>query len=230
VTETSATVEELAVTARSIADGARAVALAAERTGGVMVATRETVESIAAGSLGLGERSQRVGVIVGLIEELGEQTNLLALNAAIEAARAGEAGRGFGVVASEVRKLAERSVESTGSIREFVSAIQEETNRTIVATEQGARQVREVVGLMEETVAMLEESILATEQQQLGADQVAVAIAQIREAADQLAADQERYAPTADGLDALVGQLESALGTYRVDSARLESAAGASRN
>ncbi|MEP7023621.1 MAG: methyl-accepting chemotaxis protein [Actinomycetota bacterium] len=215
VAQTSATIVQLATAAGWIADNAHTVARTAERTGDTMRDMQDKVEVIASRALSLGERAQKIGEILQLINDIAGQTNLLALNAAIEAARAGEAGKGFAVVASEVRKLAERSVDSTESIKVIITGVQDETNATIMATEQGTLQAREVGEMMASTATMLEESILATQQQKSAADQVDSAIQQIREAADQLAAEQTQWAVTAERLDTLVEDLE---GTLRDDS------------
>jgi methyl-accepting chemotaxis protein len=181
---------------------------------------QEAVGTIAKRTLSLGARSQTIGEILSLITEIGEQTNLLALNAAIEAARAGEAGKGFAVVAAEVRKLAERSINSTESIREIVGAIRDETNGTIMATEQGMRHAGEVTELMEHTGAMLEDSILATQQQKSAAGQVAAAIAQIRDASDYLASEQERRVATAERVGLLAVDLDSMLKVFGISVKR----------
>jgi methyl-accepting chemotaxis protein len=211
VAETSATIEELAVTATSIAENARAAAAAADQTGETMRDMTEKVEAIAERSMTLGERSQKISEILALMNSIAEQTNLLALNAAIEAARAGDAGRGFSVVASEVRKLAERSISSTDLIQEIITSVQDETNATVMATELGTKQAREVGELMEQTATMLEDSILATQQQKSAADQVATAIVQIRAAADQLAVEQVQRVSTAERVEELVSDLEQML-------------------
>jgi methyl-accepting chemotaxis protein len=207
VAETTATIEELATTASGIADNARAVSAAAAQTGHTMREMQEKVDAIATRSLSLGEQSQTIGQILELINGIAEQTNLLALNAAIEAARAGEAGKGFAVVAAEVRKLAERSIASTESVKSIVASVQAETNATIMATEQGTKQAMEVGELMVSTSSMLEESILATQQQKSAAAQVAVAMEQIRMSSDQLAAETVQRSATAEQVEDLVTQL-----------------------
>jgi methyl-accepting chemotaxis protein len=149
--------------------------------------------------------------VLELINGIAEQTNLLALNAAIEAARAGDAGRGFAVVASEVRKLAERSIRSTESIREIIAGVQDETNATIMATEQGAKQAREVGELMTSTVDVLDESLRASDQQRVAAQQVSGAMVEIRTAAEQLAGEDRQRATTAERVEGLVDELERKL-------------------
>jgi methyl-accepting chemotaxis protein len=211
VAETSATIEELATTAGAIAETVHTMAEAAERTGVTMRDMQEKVEAIAVRALSLGERAQKIGEILELIDDIAGQTNLLALNAAIEAARAGEAGKGFAVVAAEVRKLAERSLRSTESISVIVAGVRDETNATIMATEQGTRQAREVGDLMTSTATMLEESLLAAQQQKTAADQVDAAILQIRQGADQLATDLAQRASTAERLEGLVDEIEAVL-------------------
>ena len=211
VAETSATVEELASTAATIAEHARAGADAARETVETMREMQAHVESIAERSRVLGARSSEIGEILELMNGVAEQTNLLALNAAIEAARAGEAGKGFAVVAAEVRKLAERSLESSGSIREIVEAVQTETAAAIAATEDGVRRAIQVAELMSSTEAILEDSISATQQQAAAAEQVAQTVVQMRTGTEALADDQARRAAMAERLEQLVRDLRAAI-------------------
>jgi len=107
----------------------------------------------------LGKRSDQIGRIVGVINDIADQTNLLALNAAIEAARAGEQGRGFAVVADEVRKLAERTTMSTKEIATMIEAVQGDTRLAVEAMEQGTRQVAKGVATTQKAGEALKEII-----------------------------------------------------------------------
>lgn len=118
-----------------------------------MTAIREKVEQSAKVIHILGESSQKIGTIVETINEIAEQTNLLALNAAIEAARAGEAGRGFAVVADEVRKLAERSGNATREIGDLIAEIQTHTNEAVSAMGEGTKEVESQTKIAENTHA-----------------------------------------------------------------------------
>lgn len=146
--EMSATSGDIAQNCQMASEGAQRASQTAqngaevvEKTVSVMAQIALRVQDSAKTVESLGARSDQIGAIIGTIEDIADQTNLLALNAAIEAARAGEQGRGFAVVADEVRALAERTTRATREIGEMIKAIQKETKDAVAAMEQGVCQV-----------------------------------------------------------------------------------------
>lgn len=146
--EMSATSGDIAQNCQMASEGSQLASAAAvsgtqvvNETIRVMNSIAERVMSSAKAVESLGSRSDQIGEIVGTIEDIADQTNLLALNAAIEAARAGEQGRGFAVVADEVRALAERTTRATKEIGEMIKAIQKETKGAVIAMEEGVSEV-----------------------------------------------------------------------------------------
>ncbi len=220
VQEATTTSEEIAATSNEISANVEAVEHVAEETYrasvqgrdavrvavGGMADVKEQVRRIADAMVGLGKRSQKIGGIVDIIDEISEQTHLVALNAAIEAAGAGEHGKRFSVVAAEIRRLAERTVEATGQIKTLVDEIQESTNETVMATEKGSATVIEgagrvdkigesldgVLSLVRQTKESTKEITVATQQQATAGEQLVLTITDINEVAVQVTRSAEQ--------------------------------------
>jgi len=121
-----------------------------------MTTLKQKIEIIADLILELSEHTQQIGSIIGVVEDITEQTNMLALNAAVEAARAGEHGKGFAVVASEIRKLADESKQATTKITSLIYDIQQATNSTVMATEEGTKEIEIGVDLTQNIAQNIE--------------------------------------------------------------------------
>lgn len=235
VSETSTTAEEVKQTAQVSNQKARNVQEGAQRTATVSEAgrkavsetiegmnhIREQMESIAESIVALSERSQAIGEIIATVNDLAEQSNLLAVNAAIEATRAGEFGKGFGVVAQEVKSLAEQSRQATTQVRTILMEVQKATSAAVMATEQGTKAV--TAGLKQATEAGESIRLLATnvqeaaqaatqiaassQQQVIGMDQIATAIANIKQATTQNMTGTKQLETSAQNLQDLGGRL-----------------------
>ena len=236
VQEATTTSEEIAVTAKQVAENAMRVEAQAAQAGaacnnGVQVVDnaiagmgqlKGQVQSIAEAMLELGENSQKIGGIVDIIDEISDQTNLLALNAAIEAAGAGEAGKRFSIVANEVKRLAERTVDATAQIKGLIDQIQKATNSTIMLTEEGTKGVdsastlvakvsealTNIIDLVEETTNAAREIKLSTQQQTTASEQMAETVAEVRDVATQVAASAEETTQSITELTSLAERLK----------------------
>ena len=163
MTDSIQRVAENAREAEEVANSSSATALkggeAVERTVVGILQIRETVSETARKVKRLAEASQEISKIVALISQIASRTNLLAMNASIQAARAGEAGRGFAIVADEVRQLADRAAKALKEIEQIVLQIQSETGSVMTAMEEGIQQVIDVTGRAEQAKTSLEDII-----------------------------------------------------------------------
>jgi len=244
VSETTTTVEEVRQTAQVASQKSKYVSESAQKaaqtsqngrksiedvTSG-MNRIRQQMEAIAASMVRLSEQGQAIGQIVATVEDLATQSNLLAVNAAIEAAKAGEHGKGFGVVAQEVKSLAEQSRAATNQVRTILGDIQKATTAAVMATEEGGKAVEagsrqtEVAGSSIQALAssvteaaQSATQIAASSQQQVvGVDQVAGAMESIKQASAQNVASVKQMEAAARNLDELGRQLKKMVERYQV--------------
>ncbi|HBK99515.1 MAG TPA: chemotaxis protein [Microcoleaceae bacterium UBA10368] len=234
VNQTTTTMDELGASSRATAQQIETAAIQAMQAlnlaGGGTKAVEQTLEAMATLKtkvqdmqgqiMQLSEQTDRIGNISTVVSDLANQTNMLALNAAVEAVRAGEHGKGFGVVASEIRKLADRSKKSGTQINLLVADIQRAINSTVMVTDEGTKTVEAGVNIASETAAAfagvanaVNNVVLSSQQISLNAKQQAIAIEQVVQAMNSL---NQAAAQTACGIS------QTRVGTQKLNEAALD--------
>jgi methyl-accepting chemotaxis protein len=235
--EMSSTVQQVSENSNSAAAASQKAAETARQGGKVVDETLSRMRAIAL-SVGetakkvqeLGKQSDQIGKIIGVIDDIADQTNLLALNAAIEAARAGEQGRGFAVVADEVRKLAEHTSSATKEITGMIRGIQAETKSAVEAMQAGTKEVElgvelttqagsslhEIIQMSEQVGDMVTHIATAATEQSAATDEINGNIEQITKITATSAASAQQTTDTLQDFSALASNLQQLVGQFRL--------------
>lgn len=244
IAQVTATMEELTNTAKQIAQSATSVEKIADDSAAAahagytsvgealeaMEAIRRRVADISGKTLLLGERSQRISEVLNLIKDVAGEIHLLAVNAAIESAAAGEHGKRFAIVAAEVRRLAERTRESAEEIKGIVGEIQSATNTSVLATEQGVKEVEngvslatrargsleEIIQMVDRTTQAIRQITFATQQQQSASEQIVQTMREVAEVTQQAAAGMKQSANSVGQLNALADEFKTRIREFRL--------------
>jgi methyl-accepting chemotaxis protein len=215
--QTSAAMEQISATAKKNAENAeqanqsaRGASDIAERSGQVVGRTIDAMAKIEASS-------RKIADIIGVIDEIARQTNLLALNAAIEAARAGEAGRGFVVVASEVRSLAQRSSQAAKDIKDLITNSNGEVREGVDLVNQAGSALTEIIASIQEVANVVREIASASSEQSGGIAQVNNALSQMDEITQQNSALVEQSAAAAKMLETQAAAMSAKAGMFRIE-------------
>ena len=244
VTETTTTVEEVKQTANVSSQKAKHVSILAQnavqvsQTGAKSVnetieginKLKEQMEYIAETIVTLSDHNQAIGEIITTVDDLAEQSNLLAVNAAIEAAKAGEHGKGFVVVAQEIKSHAEQSKQATKQVRTILNDIQKASSAAVMATEKGSKAVettvkqsagtgdaiRELSKSIAEAAQAVTQIAASSQQELVGMDQVALAMTNIKQATAQNAASTKQVETTVRNLQELGRKLKGLVEYYKI--------------
>ena len=245
VGETTAGIEELSATAGQIAENSDIQAGMAESTqqnaeesasamdeaAVLMEKIQHHTEKSAEKIMSLGEKSQQIGKVLAIINEVAAETKMLSLNAAIEASKAGEAGKGFTVVAGEIRKLAENVVKSTGSIEEIAREIQTAANGSVMAAEENVKLVKagsekltrvekamqEIVTMAEQTTDSAKQVSMATGQQKVASEQIVLTMHELSDVARQMAAAAGETTQSSNSLTQMTEELRRLISRFRLE-------------
>ena len=233
--EMSATVIDIARNASEAAEadkGGEIVRNTVEGMNRIAGAVRQSASTIDT----LRSSSEQIGEIIGVIDEIADQTNLLALNAAIEAARAGEQGRGFAVVADEVRKLAERTTKATREIAEMIKSIQEDTGGAVSSMEAGSQEVENGVGLANQAgdslkqivegvnrvTDMVQQIATSTEEQSAATEEISSNVESVATATRETTSGVEQSATAVHQLSELASNLKGIVDQFKLKKDREE--------